>query len=155
RTRLPCCPRAASGHAAAPPSPATKSRRRRRMLIWPSLARELYGGRIAQACGGCQIGCCTAESRSPPPPGLWQRWVINRNAHDEHKWSAFTESGRQPSDCRGGEAPGGASRGPPRGKPSPAQAEHMPSPQWDRTSPASNMEPTGGERRAPDDHGGG
>jgi hypothetical protein len=34
------------------------------------------------ACGpypwrGCQVGCCTAESRSPPPPGLWQRWVIS------------------------------------------------------------------------------
>jgi hypothetical protein len=39
-------------------------------------ARELYGGRIAQACGGCQI-CCTAESRPPPPTGLWQRWVIS------------------------------------------------------------------------------
>jgi hypothetical protein len=30
-----------------------------------------------QACGGCQTGCCTAESRPPPPTGLWQRWVIS------------------------------------------------------------------------------
>ena len=34
----------------------------------------------AQACGGCQIACCTAESRSPPLAGLWQRWVINSYA---------------------------------------------------------------------------
>jgi len=40
RTRSPCCPRAASGHAAAPPSPAMNSRRRRQMLTWPFLARE-------------------------------------------------------------------------------------------------------------------
>jgi hypothetical protein len=39
-TRSPCCAPAASGHAAAPPSPATNSRRRRQMRIWPSLARK-------------------------------------------------------------------------------------------------------------------
>jgi len=31
---------AASGHAAAPPSPAMNSRRRRQMLTWPSLASQ-------------------------------------------------------------------------------------------------------------------
>jgi hypothetical protein len=93
RIRSRCCARAASGQAAAPPRPAMNSRRRRQMLIWPSRARELCGGRIAQACGGCQIGCCTAESRPPPPPGLWQRWVINRITRHEHLWSASPESG--------------------------------------------------------------
>jgi hypothetical protein len=58
------------------------SRRRRQMLICPSCARPVRGNPIgqdstAQACGGCQIGCCTAESGSPPPPSLWQRWVMS------------------------------------------------------------------------------
>jgi hypothetical protein len=26
---------------------------------------------------GWQVDCCTAESRPPPPTGLWQRWVIS------------------------------------------------------------------------------
>src|SRR5262249_20223612 len=43
----------------------------------------------AQACGGCQIGCCTAESRPPPPRGLWQRWVISTRNRPEHFSSAF------------------------------------------------------------------
>ena len=49
---------------------------------------DLVGG-TAQAFGGCQIGCCTAESWSPPPPSLWQRWVMPRKAQIEHKGSAF------------------------------------------------------------------
>ena len=39
---------AASGHAAAPPRPAMKSRRRRQMLIWPSRAGVSYRGRISR-----------------------------------------------------------------------------------------------------------
>ena len=35
------------------------------------------------------MGCCTAESRSPPPPGLWQRWVISTRNRPEHFSSAF------------------------------------------------------------------
>ena len=44
-----------------------------------SCAREPYEGNIARPkpAGGCQIGCCTAESRPPPPTGLWQRWVMS------------------------------------------------------------------------------
>src|SRR6516164_9664857 len=45
---------------------------------------SVEANRTAQACGGCQIECCTAESRSPPPPGLWQRWVMTRNSLIEH-----------------------------------------------------------------------
>src|SRR5262249_45932723 len=90
---------AASCHAAAPPNAAMNSRRRR--LICPSCAREPYPGRIAQpepvgaADRLLHCGCCTAESRPPPPTGFWQRWVINRKAQSEHISSAFfEESGR-------------------------------------------------------------
>jgi hypothetical protein len=42
-----------------------------------------------------QIGCCAAESRSPPPQGLWQRWVINWHAQGEDISSVpVSESGR-------------------------------------------------------------
>jgi hypothetical protein len=37
---------AASGHAAAPPSPAMKSRRRRQKVIWPSHARLVRGSPV-------------------------------------------------------------------------------------------------------------
>jgi hypothetical protein len=43
-----CCARAASGQAAAPPSPAMNSRRRSKIFICPSHAREPYQGKIAR-----------------------------------------------------------------------------------------------------------
>ena len=82
----------------APPRPAMNSRRRRQRLICRSRDREallredsstapargpdLQGAGRGWAWLGPQMsglgeaGCCTAEFRSPPPPGLWQRRVI-------------------------------------------------------------------------------
>ena len=34
----------------------------------------------AHGRGVAYRGCCAAETRPPPPPGLWQRWVINSYA---------------------------------------------------------------------------
>jgi len=85
------------------------SRRRRKIFICPSpceaRAREPRSreNSTPEACGpypwrGCQIGYCTAESRPPPPTGLWQRWVINRKAHSVQFWSAFSGESRHAGD---------------------------------------------------------
>src|SRR5262249_34695467 len=59
---------------------------------WGALSPSVLGPkdtipRVRQI--GCCTGCCTAESRPPPPTGLWQRRVINRNNPIEHFSSAF------------------------------------------------------------------
>jgi hypothetical protein len=66
RTRSPCCALAASGHAAAPPSPAMNSRRRRQILIGPSRASEnlLRQNSTAQGRGQRRRNARFALSRS-------------------------------------------------------------------------------------------
>jgi hypothetical protein len=51
-TRWPCCARAVSGHAAAPPTSVMKSRRRRQKAICPSRARTPVDQAVARASTG-------------------------------------------------------------------------------------------------------
>ena len=56
RTRVSCCARAASGHAAAPLSPAMNSRRRIEEAICPSRAWSPRDNSTAQACESFTLG---------------------------------------------------------------------------------------------------
>jgi hypothetical protein len=70
RMRLPCCARAASGHAAEPLRSVMNSRRRRQILICTSRGRVSCRGRIArpEPCGAAGNGRALAVRRGRTLP---------------------------------------------------------------------------------------
>jgi len=76
RRERPCRRAAESSDEFAPPDFEHRLPPGQTYRNWGALSPSVLGSKDTTRRGR-QIGCCTAESRSPPPTGLWQRWVMS------------------------------------------------------------------------------